>query len=435
MEQSPKSPKKQVATYVIAAHGAMLTSNLGDQSKKYYAITIPENVELYTHDTLGMCIPMYTTESDFICKNYKDELQQSLTPAFKFIHEHGEFNKFPELFLTPDYSSPFVQFYTGITHCIPESRRTPGSRKKEIIYNIDAKKTKDCECSSIVSNGINLPYDCEKKYSAHYKAQLKAHRRGHKRNNKRNIIYDLNSKCGPILMSEAIKVIKEHCDTHYERNCVIKIYIFTCLVETDLDTLYNYYGYESIEQKILEKVVSTNYVTDLLDFKAIPLMQPLISKHRFSIKSKVFDFITYKDEFIEFTHELLDEVEGPYNERRRQLQEKYRGWDMQVLGYFLQRAIDKIIEEGNGNDIAILPEFNKIDFTSVTTRNATDDKLDKIVYNQLKELIELEKAKNTARGLRKTLRKTLRKKGNKPKKTKHIRRFTHNLTSKKHTKK
>ena len=422
MEKSPKL-KESTATYVIAAHGTMLKYYLGNQSKKeeknrrYIAITIPENVEIYTHDELGMCIPMHTTESDFICKNYKDELQQSLSPAFKFSHEHGEVNKFPELLLTPDEFYP-VQFYTGITHCIPESLRTSGSRIKEIIYNIDAKNTENCECSSIVPDNIDLPYDCNKNYSTYYKDQLRGYE------------YDPNSntsKCGPILMSEAIKVIKEHCDMYYEPNCVIKIYIFTCLDETNITRLVKRY------KESTAKVDLTNKVENLSDFKALPLMQPLISKHRFSIESKVFDFITYKDEYIEFTHELHDEVEGSFNERRRQLQEKHRGWDMQFLGKFLQRAIDRIKEEGNGNDIAILPEFNKIEFTSTITKNATLDELFEIVYNQLKKLIALEKAKNTARGLR----KTLRKKGNKPKKTKHIRRrrITHILKSKKTHKK
>jgi len=205
MKQSPKSQKfeESTATYVIAAHGNMLTSILGTpQTKKYFAITIPENVELYTHDTLGKCIPMYKTESDFICKNYKDELQQSLSPAFKFSHEDGELNKFPELFFTPDSNTP-AHFYTGITHCIPEALRTTGSRKKEIIYNIDAKNTKNCACSSIVSNSFYLSYDCENKYSPYYKEQL------------RDYNYDPNSntsKCGPILLSEAVKVIKAHCN-------------------------------------------------------------------------------------------------------------------------------------------------------------------------------------------------------------------------------
>ena len=174
MAQSPKSLKYSTireATYVIAAHGNMLTSILGTPpTKKYFAITIPENVELYTHDTLGKCIPMYTTESDFVCKNYKDELEQSLSPAFKFSHEDGEINKFPELFFTPDSNTP-AHFYTGITHCIPEALRTTGSRKKEIIYNIDAKNTKNCACSSIVSNSFYLRYDCENKYSPYYKEQ------------------------------------------------------------------------------------------------------------------------------------------------------------------------------------------------------------------------------------------------------------------------
>jgi hypothetical protein len=414
-QKSQKSPKSQklkesTATYVIAAHGTMLTANLADQSKKkhkvYFATNIPKNVEIYTHDEIGMCITMYTTESDFVCNNYKNALQQSLSPAFKFSHIDGEINKFPELFLTPDNFNP-AQFYTGITHCIPNSRRTPGSRKKEIIYNIDAKNIKDCACSSIMPIAFGLRYDCEKKYSTYYKDQL----RGYK--------YDPNSntsKCGPILMSEAVKVIKAHCDTHYEPNCVIKIYIFTCLDETDIETLvesvesYN----ESIQQNALVNVDTVNSVENVTDFKAISLIQSHLSKNRFSIESKVFDFITYKDEYIEFAHELHAEFDGDYDERRRQLQEKYRGWDMQFLGIFLKRAIARIKKEGSGKDITILPEYNTISFISPFTKNATDDELIDIVYDQLKTLIELEKAKNTAQGLR----KTLRKKGNKPKKPK-----------------
>jgi hypothetical protein len=287
MEKSPKSPKKQVATYIISAHGTMLTSILGSpQTKKYFAITIPENVELYTHDTLGKCIPMYKTESDFICKNYKDELQQSLSPAFKFSHEDGEINKFPELFFTPDSNTP-AHFYTGITHCVPEARRTPGSRKKEIIYNIDAKNTRDCACRSIVSNTINLPYDCEKKYSQYYKDQL----RGYK--------YDPNSntsKCGPILMSEAVKVIKAHCNRYYEVNCVIKIYIFSCLVERDLKTLiYDYKRSYNHAKQLANpdnpEPTSTRLVTDNPEPTGLRLVTPITTLPSTSVRLVTSDTI------------------------------------------------------------------------------------------------------------------------------------------------
>ena len=549
MERTPKSPKKQVATYIISAHGTMLTSILGSpQTKKYFAITIPENVELYTHDTLGKCIPMYKTETDLICKNYKEHLQSSLSPAFKFSHEHGEVNKFPELFFTPDGNTP-SHFYTGITHCIPEAPRTTSSRKKEIIYNIDAKNTKDCACSSIVSNSIDLPYDCEKKYSDYYKEQLRDYK------------YDPNSntsKCGPILMSEAVKVIKAHCDMFYEPNCVIKIYIFSCLGETDLKTLidgykrsYNYtkqvatpyykptqdsltrdttlvctplnsspsciserpptynpeptsvrlvtpdtilspnivkeinpitskkkiitrlsdlisppivlpeaptfeppitysqskvnlnnFYYEVSEPKnnALTKVVLTNYVENLSDFKALPLIKSHLSKHRFGIESKVFEFITYKDAYMEFTSEQHAKLYGPRNKRIEQLQKNHRALSRSDnLGYYLFNAISKIRAE-RGDDIAILPYENIINFVrpftkSVTDSELVDNELTNRVYYELKKLIALEKAKKLGEGRRR--KKTLRKKYKKPKKTKHIRRrrFTHNLKSKKHTKK
>jgi hypothetical protein len=591
MEKSPKSPKKQVATYIISAHGTMLTSILGSpQTKKYFAITIPENVELYTHDTLGKCIPMYKTETDLICKNYKEHLQSSHSPAFKFSHEHGEVNKFPELFFTPDGNTP-SHFYTGITHCIPEALRTTSSRKKEIIYNIDAKNTKDCACSSIVSNSIDLPYDCEKKYSNYYKEQLRDYK------------YDPNSntsKCGPILMSEAVKVIKAHCDRYYEPNCVIKIYIFSCLGETDLKTLidgykrsYNYakqvatpyykptqdaltrytalvcsslnsspscisersptynpeptsvrlvtpdtiippnsarlvsldtalppnsvrlvpldtvlrrsikqinpitnkeqiitrlndltsqprilpktlreiltetptfepstetlifeppttylqskvnlrdFYYEVSEPKnnALTKVVLTNYVENLSDFKALPLIKSHLSKHRFGIESKIFEFITYKDAFMEFTSEQHAKLDGPRHKRLELLQKKHRALSRKDLGFYLLNALIKIKAEKSGDDIAILPEINTINFVRPFTKNVTDselvdNELTNRVYNELKKLIAQEKAKKLGQGRR--VKKTLRKKYKKPKKTKHIRRFTHKVKSKKHTKK
>jgi len=434
MEKSPKL-KETTATYVIAAHGTMLTSNLDGPSKKYYAITIPENVELYTHDELGMCIPMYRTESEFICKNYKIAPQQSLTPAFKFSHQPGKTNKFPELFLTPDENNP-AQFYTGITHCIPDSIRMLGSKKKkEIIYSIDANNREKCKCSSIVPIDGYAFFDCKNKYSTYYKNQLAtAYQRGIKRTHDRSNKDNLNSNtsnCGPILMSQAVKVIKEHCAKYYEANCVIKIYIFACLVESLVET-YD----DSFQQDTFTNVDISNYLENVRDFNAIPLIAPTVSRFRFSIKSKVFDFITYKDEYIEYTHELHAEVpRGTYDEEIAQLQKIYRGRDAQDLLFYLQEAINKISREGNRSDINILPEFNKIEFFSQDTKDAPSDMLVTIVYNQIKNLIAQEKAKKLGQGRR--VKKTLRKKYKKPKKTKHIRRrrFTHNLKSKKHTKK
>lgn len=263
--EKPKSQKFKTptATYLISAHGTMLTSMLGTpQTKKYHAINIPENVELYTFVDLGKCMVDYKTDTYFICKlekeTQKEELQSSVSPAFKFIHERGKTNKFPELFLTPDDTTP-VQSYKGIIHCIPEHDRTSTSRGEEIIYNIDAKNTKDCVCPSIVSKSIAKPYDCEKNYSAYYKTQLEGYK------------YDPTStsinKCGPILMSEAVEIIQAHSKYYYGSTCVIQIYVSACLAETDLKTSVHYarLKYELTRKINIPPPLSTQYACVLID--------------------------------------------------------------------------------------------------------------------------------------------------------------------------
>lgn len=267
MEQSPKSQKfeESTATYIINAHGVMLTSRFPDNdrlfsslTKKYHAINIPKNVELYTFANFGNCIAAYEAEADFLCNIHPDKhkltLRKSINPTFKFSHQDGEANKFPELLFTPERNFP-VGFYTGILHCIPEALRKTDSLGKEVIYNISAKNTKDCECSSILLKEQAKAYDCDTKYSNYYKEQL----RGYKYNPATNINEDLGviqpqgntlrsykyspvtkyniNKCGPILLSEALEVIQTHCNTYYKSNCVIQIYIIACLEEENLLTL------------------------------------------------------------------------------------------------------------------------------------------------------------------------------------------------------
>jgi hypothetical protein len=248
MEQSVKYPTIKEATYTIIAHGTMLTT-MFYRSKKYYSVNIPENVELYTFGNLGKCIPAYTGETDFVCniypEKYKTTLRTGTVPAFKFSHEYGKINKFPELFLTPDYETP-VLFYTGITHCIPEIFRVSDSREKELIYNIDAKNTKNCECSSIVLIKNTTSYDCNKKYSDDYKNQLADYKY------EPNVQNANSNKCGPLLLSEALKIIQTHCKKNYESKCMIKIYIFACFEETDLRVLVknNNQQYEAAKRSL-----------------------------------------------------------------------------------------------------------------------------------------------------------------------------------------
>ena len=523
MEKSPKSPKSpkfktSTATYVISAHGTMLTSMLGTpQTKKYHAINIPENVELYTMVDLGKCVADYSTQADFTCnlkkETQKETMKLSLSPAFKFIHEHGKTNKFPELFLTPDHTTP-VPGYKGITHCIPEDYRTSASRGHEIIYNIDAKNTKHCICSSIVSKSTTKPYNCKKNYSDYYKTQLEGYK------------YDPNvsastsiNKCGPILMSEAVKIIQAHCNSYYEPTCVIKIYVFACLDEIDLNKVVRYtwlkyeearkiafppspssnvcvafnphtgrispkvdrlssrdkpdsevcyakripesdkpepdkykrlsleemldslkklatrpevskptailktvetrevdeskinlmnYYYEIFKHKTLTKVNVTNVVESLTDFKAIPLIHPLLSKYRVRYWNRTFDFITYKDAYIEVTSKLYDKFTGTHKQIIEKLESEHRSRDRNKLDAYFAEALNKFHTDGSDDFLTILPSINEINLVGPFITNASEYEVIDTIYRQLKELIKIEKQKlKLGQGRRK---KTLRKK-------------------------
>ena len=496
MEKSPKSQKFKTptATYIISAHGTMLTSMLGTpQTKKYHAINIPENVELYTFVDLGKCMRDYKTGSAyFICnlkkETQKEELKLFASPAFKFIHEHGKTNKFPELFLAPDDTTP-VHSYKGITHCIPEDDRTSDSRGHELIYNIDAKNTNHCICSSIVSKSTTKPYNCEKNYSSYYKKQLEGYK------------YDPTStsinKCGPILMSEAVEIIQAHSNIYYEPTCVIQIYVSACLAEIDLKTsfrdaqiqyertrriafppppptryadkacvrvlisphtganpepkvcyaqnyaqvipepnkdsglsleemldslkkqattrevskseinLMNYY-YEIVKHNTLTKVNVTNVVKRLADFKAIPLIQPLISKWRYMYQQKIFDLITYKDAYMEIPLNLFDKFSGTQEEIIEQIERIYRSRDRNKLDFCFEDALDLLKLDGSHDFLSILPKINEINLVEPFIREENESSFGFTIYLQLKELIEKQKQKlKMGQGHRK---KTLRKK-------------------------
>ena len=424
MEKSSKL-EETTASYVITARGTMLTSLSAQHPKKYYAINIPENVELYTFADLGNCLPMYKREADFICKNYKKTPQKSHSPAFKFSYEHGKINKFPELFLTPDEVTP-AQFYSGVTHCIPEHHRTSGSRKKELIYNIDAKNTKNCNCASIVPNNISSAYDCEKNYSDYYKTQLK----GYKYDPTSNI-----NKCGPILLSEAVKIIQAHCSIYYGSACVIKIYIFTCLAETDLTTLVDNIDsivieyeeekkgdytptpnsetnlmeyYDEVSKHNTRSKVNNNVVENLTDFNAIPLIDQFRSKYRFMIEHKIFDFITYKDTYKEFTSDLRSGVSGTSEQVVEKLETEYRSLDINKLRRGLINALNKITVL-DGNDLTILPEINEISLVHPFIANlakVNEPAFINVIYERLKKLINKAQEQKLASGRRR--KKTLR---------------------------
>jgi len=159
------------------------------------------------------------------------------------------------------------------------------------------------------------------------------------------------------------------------------------------------------------------------------------------VNSKKFEFITYKDAYIDFTTNLTSQFTGSYEEVFEQLEKKYRARSIHKLENYLTNAIFKINNDDSDNDIDILPKFNTINLVSPFVTKASDDDLTYAVYYQLKGLIRFEQAKlgQGVKTLRKKYKKSKKykkyKKSKKSKKTKHIRRFTYKFKRKKHRKK
>lgn len=134
---------------MIIAHGSMFSNY---KETNYFAIDIPENIELYTYTNIGNILYTYCSKLniDDTCESRKEEIKNSTqtlfgtdVPIYKAIHETKQSNKFPELFFTPDAPKPYIDFYSGIIHCIPHDIRDATNLKaKEIIYSIDAKNEK-----------------------------------------------------------------------------------------------------------------------------------------------------------------------------------------------------------------------------------------------------------------------------------------------------
>ena len=235
------APEKKEYNYIITSHGAIFTS-LKENDKKYMAINIPENVELFTYTTFGKVLASSCRKNYFICDNlekfeakYNDSILKIEKPTHKYKYNKDTKNIFPEAMLTPD-KRPILQFYSGIVHCIPRANRTNTIKGMEIIHNIDANNAKDCADDSIrkyykytdAEDNQKL-YDTNTKYSEDYKKLII------KQEKKREAPLNTINKCGAILLSEAIKIIQAHCEKNYGVNNTIKIYLDFCLIETSIE--------------------------------------------------------------------------------------------------------------------------------------------------------------------------------------------------------
>jgi len=262
--KSSKTKKKEY-NYIIHSHGAIFTSRQGN-AKKYMAINIPENVEIFTYTTFGKVLDTSCAKNYLICDNldkfevkYKNTLIQIQKPTHKYKYKEDTRNIFPEAMLIPD-KGPTLQFYSGIVHCIPHAHRTSTIKGMEIIHNMDAVNLLDCADDSIrkyyhdINRDKQKLYDTNTKYSEYYKELIK------NPGKKRDAPLDTINKCGAILLSEAIKIIQAHCEKKYGVNNTIKIYLDFCLGEADIENyvMGKKYFSRMSKEKLIEFITQKN---------------------------------------------------------------------------------------------------------------------------------------------------------------------------------
>ena len=247
---STSSAKKNEYKYIINSHGGIITSNEGNV-KKYMAIKIPTNVEIFTYSNLGQTVWSGCAKNYFICDNLDKVTSHGFmveTPIHKYSYKSNSRNIFPEVFLSGDTKIP-LGFYSGIVHCIPKHSRTTKTKTKtmEVIYNIDALVKQNCDKTTIgkayktfgpeTEENTKL-YNTEKQYSTYYKTQLKDYIYDPKSKDTKDTV---SNKCGPLLLSQAIKVIQAHWKATYPedlKTSTIQIYLSCCLGEKDIAKHY-----------------------------------------------------------------------------------------------------------------------------------------------------------------------------------------------------
>jgi hypothetical protein len=241
MEKSTLDIRK-IYTYNIMSHGEIAQVRVSG-AKEIPIIHIPPQVELFTYTNLGTVSLHYFTVHgcntvNYICGKNTTHPTNAFdiprTPLFKYIRE------FAEIYFTPEITSKRrpMTFYSGIIHCIPETRDDSSTKTKEIIHNMDADPDyprEACSNESIhpyyVTNTKIRIYDSDKNYSTFYKTVLATNKHVPTREPPLEKI----NKCGPLYLSEAIQLIQQHCKetyTDYETS-IIQIHISGCLRITE----------------------------------------------------------------------------------------------------------------------------------------------------------------------------------------------------------
>ena len=327
------------SVYTIAGHGIMYftrnakrtleQSNAGNNDNKYYAIDIPENVELYTYTELGQQLRCNFTAADYVCKpkrSVSKTLEDVITPAYKYFHRpgQGQSNKFPNLFFEGEMATN-ARFYSGITHCV---NNEDGTNTSSVIYSMDAKTITNCNSDIIRIPGRgSSKYDYNKKYSKWYSDILKK-----------------ENKCGPILLSEAIELIQKHSTETYKTKpnirVTIKIYIQTCLEEKQVE--------------ITLKDTLSGLTQDSMSRMSRKKIEHYQERIKYNLKTKLMtsNIVDSKDEFSEPTTEYpsskmliklkLDKTTFIIRKEPYSLQTRF---EESKLAYFLQDCLAYAIDK------------------------------------------------------------------------------------------
>ena len=402
--------------YSITSHGKIFTNNEGAITK-YMAINIPKNVEIFTYSNLGEELWSSCTMNYFICDNLDKVKSHNFlmeTPIHKYKNIPGKENIFPEVFLTPD-KNIILKFYSGIVHCIPKHLITSETKAMEVIYNMDALVKEDCSENTIgksyktfgpnSEDNIKL-YDTDKQYSTYYKDQLNNYKYD---SNSKDTENSVSNKCGPLLLSQAIKVIQAHCEATYPEDCntsTIKIYLNCCLGTMNIKEHYFNQYYLSIlnEEKLKKKLIKMDEekkIDKRSDEQLDKYYKAMLDIYSLNIKSLINDKLYTTDlqdfDSTKIPQDIEDGYTHTYIYRGIQIKfiipsnikiRKYRPEYGKHYQPILRKALDSIVSNLKEWNISIndLPHVINIDLRYI---EPTEDD----IYNKLLQVIISRKLK------------------------------------------
>ena len=356
-------PEANIYSYVIQSHGAIMTLdyyttdynsqdshyiNMIRSKKNYLSITLPSNVELFTYANLGEIAWLSgCNASKYVCNDF--ELSLKVLPGDVPVYKYK--NKFPQVHLSGDVpiQNTSLDIYSGIIHCIPESRK-----KTEIIHNIDARVDNECADNSV--HQLLGTYNSNKYYSQHYKDIL-----GADLWKTRPEPLSAIPKCGPLLLSQAIEIICEHCNATYlpDNNKIIQVHLQACLEESEKSS----FGLPAIVRIDEEKV------PDLLYFKDYKVKE--IDPHiKDTTQFKTYIFTFYKTKFF---------IQVPKYDKYNQY--------IDYIDYKLYTSLNSALLKCIGPTLLRITYYPKeITITIPDVNTMTEEKITDLMYHHLQEV-------------------------------------------------